>query len=278
MYLDDERIHGVRLRELREAAGWSEYELARMANLSAAQVLELENGGSRYFYTARIKIIAASKVAQILGVPETELVRDPPPEIEPAAPEPVSILHACAAKFFQPTDSSTSWLGYALLLLIAAGSAVWWWGQTSASPKRGPVVPPGVEVPSLAPAHHPEVDSAVPAPASMVSSVTDSAPADAPCTFDGDMLVLQAHVPTQPSDKISLMLRKQGDLCVQDATGKVWREDLKPWLGRNYQGTAPWKLQSTALFGADVYFQGEKMIVPSDKVMAITLNGKAFNR
>lgn len=278
MYLDDERVNGVRLRELREAAGWSADELARMASLSAAQVLELENGGSRYFYTAKIKINAASKVAQILGVPATELVRDPPPDIEPAAPESVSSLQAPAAKMFQPPHSSTSWIGYALLLLIAAGSAVWWWGQTSAPKNTGSVVVPVVEVPPAAPSHPPEVDTAVPAPATMVSSVTDSAPADAPCTFEGDMLVLQPDVPSKPSDKISLMLRKQGELCVQDATGKVWREELKPWLGRNYMGTAPWKLQSTALFGADLYFQGEKMIVPSDKVQAITLNAKALNR
>jgi hypothetical protein len=124
----------------------------------------------------------------------------------------------------------------------------------------------------------PEVDKPVVSPAPSLNSFTNNASVEAACSFDGDMAVLQANEPSKPSDKISLMLRKQAELCVQDATGKVWREDLKPWLGRNYIGTAPWTLQSTALFGADVYFQGEKMVVPSDKVHAITLNGKPFNR
>ena len=88
------------------------------------------------------------------------------------------------------------------------------------------------------------------------------------------MLVLEAQAPNKPADKVSLMMHRQGELCVQDSTGKVWREDLKPWLGRNFIGTAPWRLTSPVLFYGDVYFQGEKMQIPSQKVHSITLNAK----
>ena len=275
---DDERVNGVRLRELREAAGWGIDELARMASLSVAQLLEMENGGSERFYTVQIKINATRKVAQILGVPESELVQDPEPVILPVEPE--SSAQDSAANSNDPAHSSYSLMGYTLLLLIATGAAVWWWGQASA-PKLAVNLAASTSV--VDPATHEtfpsrEIDKSAEAPSPVVSSLSDGTSAEAVCTFDGDMVVLQANEPTKPSDKISLMLRKQGKLCVQDATGKVWREELKPWLGRNYMGTAPWKLQSTALFGADVYFQGEKIIVPSDKVQVITLNGKAFTR
>jgi hypothetical protein len=98
------------------------------------------------------------------------------------------------------------------------------------------------------------------------------------CPFEENVSMLEAANPTKSAEKVSLMLYKAGLLCVQDATGKVWQEDLKPWLGRTFIGKAPWKIHSPVLPQADVYFQGEKIRLPSATSRTIALNGKEFNR
>lgn len=96
------------------------------------------------------------------------------------------------------------------------------------------------------------------------------------CSFEGATEALEAVNPTKSAEKISLMFHKAGPLCVQDASGKVWQEELKPWTGRTFVGKAPWKLHSPVLPNADVYFQGEKMKLTSANARTIELNGKEF--
>lgn len=114
-------------------------------------------------------------------------------------------------------------------------------------------------------------------PSGEVEMAPASLNTDPACAFDGDNTPLEAAHPTKSGEKVSLMFHKAGLLCVQDSTGKVWKEDLKPWVGRTYMGKAPWKLYSPVLSQADVYFQGEKIKVGGVSSPAVTLTGKAFH-
>jgi transcriptional regulator with XRE-family HTH domain len=77
------QVNGSILRQSRDALGWSQGELASRACLSVKQVKQLEEGGSSSFYSEGVKLTAARKVAQMLGVSEDELWgREPQPQAE----------------------------------------------------------------------------------------------------------------------------------------------------------------------------------------------------
>lgn len=104
-----------------------------------------------------------------------------------------------------------------------------------------------------------------------------AAPTDATCAFDAHVAVLQVKNPTKSSAQISLMPRQAGLLCVQDGSGKVRRENLKPGTWSTFNGQAPWKIYSAVLPGVDVFFQGEKIRPASANALTISLNGKELN-
>lgn len=306
--MHDEQVNGARLRELREARGWDVLELARLCSLSESQVLELEDGGTQRFYSVKIKVNAARKAAQVLNVHESELIREPAVlsvDAAVAAKASGSILAENGPGSTNLAPKSSSWVGYIILFLVGAGAAAWWFMQPALQKPAplpdpqavAPKVPELVPEPSAAPvapavsppvaevSTSPATAAAVPAATAVVAPVelpvadaSVKAPVSDECKFENEAVTLQPVAPNKSADKVSLMLRAQAVLCVQDSTGKVWREDLKPWVGRNFIGKAPWKITSTALQGADVYFQGEKMPIASSNVQSIILGGKPVSR
>jgi LPXTG-motif cell wall-anchored protein len=282
-HTENERVNGRRIRELREAKRLTPEALARLSSLSLHQVLELENGGSQRFYSAKIKINAARKVAQILAVDDSELLFELPVAAEPLQPETPSQVQNDALRLGQTGESQSSWAGYLIVLTVLLGLGFWWFQQSQkvsipffkstaqpASQEESMASPLGAGMPAASSANAPAVAAV---PETLAKTLDVQA-----CNFEGEALVVQAQVPSKASDKVSLMLRKQTDLCVHDSTGKVWREDLKPWLGRNFQGTAPWQLGSSTPLEVDVYFQGEKMPIPYGKVYLVTLNAQPLPR
>ena len=82
--LNSDRVRGELLREWRLAQQIELSDLARRVNLSAAQVQQLESGGTSLFYSEPIKYSAARKVAKALG-------QDPESVIRTIANEAVSV-------------------------------------------------------------------------------------------------------------------------------------------------------------------------------------------
>jgi transcriptional regulator with XRE-family HTH domain len=271
---DDERVNGSRLRELREAKGFTPEYLARLCSLSLHQVHELENGGSQRFYSSQIKINAARKAAQVLSVDVSELLFEPLAAAqELLAQVPARPLQTEPAKLSHAEPPSASWAAYLIVLTVLFGAGMWWFQEPRAFSL--PFYKTGSQQDSPAGA---EMQTALSFEAQSVGVSVPQALAKEPevqaCNFEEEMLVLEAKAPNKPANKVSLMMHRQGELCIQDSTGKVWREDLNPWLGRNFKGTAPWRITSPVLFYGDVYFQGEKIQIPSQKVRSITLNAK----
>jgi transcriptional regulator with XRE-family HTH domain len=96
-------ILGENFTKAREKQGLSTADLAIMAILSESQIEQIENGGSKSFYTAALKIQSAKKVAKILGLSDQETFefkdkKDSQqlslqlPAIEPS--EPIEVLNA----------------------------------------------------------------------------------------------------------------------------------------------------------------------------------------
>jgi transcriptional regulator with XRE-family HTH domain len=314
---EEDQVNGDKLRQLREARGWDGVQLARLSSLSVAQVQALEDGGTDCFYSIQIKKNAARKLAKVLGVPDDTVIHPSEPSgeqiEEPLDPQPVPELAVINSRSLYSKSYPSTWVGYIAMTLSLVAGLVWFalrpltsasrpsWvtadASTSASQVQGSVeadksrastaiaapVAPAAVAPALAleaapvplrplsvsPKPNPEGTEIMPA-ALTVSAVQA-------CPFDGDAAVFEATNPTKSAEKLSLMFHKAGVLCVQDSTGKVWQEELKPWLGRTFIGKAPWKLYSSVLPHADVYFQGEKIKLAVTQSRTIALNGKEFN-
>lgn len=70
-----DRVRGELLREWRVSQRCDVTALASSANLSVAQILQLESGGNSLFYTPAIKENAARKVANLLGGDPAAVIR-----------------------------------------------------------------------------------------------------------------------------------------------------------------------------------------------------------
>lgn len=66
------KIQGDVFTRAREHVQLSYLDLAKMASLTESQVRQIENGEMGAFYSPAIKLIAAKKIAKILGLPEEE--------------------------------------------------------------------------------------------------------------------------------------------------------------------------------------------------------------
>jgi len=305
-------VNGDKLRQLRQSRGLDWSQIARLSSLSVSQVRALETGGIDCFYSLQIRNNAARKVAQILGVPDAEvLIAQKPlvaqvPSIEAVPTTPIQVrFHP--RTFFLALNSAP-WVGYATMSAVLLAGLVWLGLHHSNTPPfavGGRAVTPASLTESAVPPQAPMVAqnpaSVVnPLPVELAQPQTSAPPlsaqadpatgraeltpaslnpvADQSCPFDTETWVLKAENPLKSSEKLSLMLYKAGVLCVQDGTGKVWREDLKPWLGRSYMGQAPWKLYSPVLPHAVVYFQGEKIKLTGANSNTIALIGQELDR
>ena len=300
--IEEDQVNGDKLRQAREARGWDWSQVARMCSLSVAQVKALENGGVDSFYSLQIKNNAARKVALVLGVSDVlnGSVREPYEAFVEAVTISPATDSLASPGLLRKLIPGSHWMGYVILSFILvlvlfwsglqmkpssqevrfneiAGTIVQQDSKTSSprlaeavSPENA-VIPPGNLHPQpvlgpLSATKSTQETEIVPA-----SLTTSSSPA---CAFEGEVATIEAANPTKSAEKVSLMLHKAGKLCVQDASGKVWQEELKPWMGRTFVGKAPWKLHSPALPNADVYFQGEKLKLTSASARTIALNGK----
>lgn len=101
-----DRVRGDLLSQWRTSHQWGTDELAIAANLSEAQVRQLESGGSHLFYTPFIKEAAARKVARLLGQDPDEVIR-----ISDDAPTPVmpSVVEDLVALSCKKPHATSSW-------------------------------------------------------------------------------------------------------------------------------------------------------------------------
>lgn len=308
---EEDQVNGDKLRQLREERGWDWAQIARLSSLSVSQVRALETGSMDCFYTLKIKNNAARKVARVFGVAEAEVISVSEPTALPLEEVPLAHINPVPAlrraPHFHATTRPASWLGYGAMTLALVVGLAWHslqpststsapaWVTTAASATLPePAVPQSVQkvidpavnsaavVANAAVAIAKANPAAVAAPLQVARAPGElemtpaslNTPAEPTCAFDAHVAVMQAKNPTKSAEQISLMPRQAGALCVQDGTGKVWRQALKPGAWSTFNGQAPWKLYSAVLPGADVFFQGEKIRPVSDNAHTIALSGK----
>ena len=76
-------INGELLKLRREERGWAQSDLASRACMSIKQIRQLEEGGVSAFYSESVKLSAAKKVADLLGLSVDQLWVLPESPVEP---------------------------------------------------------------------------------------------------------------------------------------------------------------------------------------------------
>lgn len=285
-----DRVRGELLREWRVSQQCDVTVLASSANLSVAQIRQLESGGVSLFYTPAIKENAARKVASLLGGDPAAVIRpidDASVAQGPSVVEALAELSRQRAQAARPasvfSQAPRGLLGVLLTLgSFAAGLAL----------LQHPVSSGGVRslwhtpTASLAPALQPDTAPAVavlaePASASEPSSVSESAPSpvaldqgatdNSLCQANKAPAVLTPASPSKAGDMVYLVAQKPGAICVVDGAGRSTVLALQSNEARSVYGPAPWRVHFEQPEQAQLYFQGVRLRLPDAGITTVAL-------
>ena len=290
-----DRVRGELLREWRVSQRCDVTALASKANLSVAQILQLESGGTSLFYTPAIKENAARKVAHLLGGDPAAVIRpmDDVPRVDgPSVVEELVALSRQSAQAAQAPSGFVRphrWLLACLLTLgLLVVGAAWlqlhgseggarplWPASTShgtlpAQPETAPAV---AALPAPAPAAAAVAAAPAPAPAPAPASLpAEKALAGTDlCQKNQAAAVLTPASPSKAGDMVYVVAQKSGAICVVDGAGRSTVLSLQSSEARSVYGTAPWTVHFEQPQQAQLYFQGVRLRLPDASVTTVAL-------
>jgi len=297
-------ICGDALTRAREKFGLSIKELAARACLSTRQIQQLENGEQSSFYSAKIKVTAAKKVASLLGLTDDEvfdyglpvstkkiideqqeaqkLISSPAPDLEKPSELEVKINPAVAvnqvsASSFGSTKSKSPpqkrWLLWLSLVAVVVFSMVNL--RTLFFPEKvAEMIVVKEEVIELASAQAPAEPKEIGAP--LVTLPTVSAPVIAAQDTAGicpaedlGVSAYKTEEPRKSADMVYVQAKTKQLVCVIDASGKSQNKTVEAGVGASFYGKPPFKVLTEGLAQVDIFFQGWK-------VRPVNLSGKTL--
>jgi hypothetical protein len=279
-----DRVRGELLREWRVSQQRDVTALASSANLSVAQILQLESGGTSLFYTPAIKENAARKIASLLGGDPTAVIRPNDAASVAQGPSVVEALvelsrqRAQAAQAPSVFSQPPRWLLGVLLTLglFAAGLALLQhpgtsrgvrslWPASTASQALTPQPETAAAVAALTePA---SVSESAPSPVALDQGATDNSL----CQTNKTAVVLTPASPSKAGDMVYVVAQKSGAICVVDGTGRSTMLSLQSNEARSVFGAAPWRVHFEQAEQAQLYFQGVRLRLPDADVTTVAL-------
>lgn len=287
-----DRVRGELLREWRVSQRCDVTALASRANLSVAQILQLESGGSSLFYTPAIKENAARKVAHLLGGDPASVIRSMDDTPGVGVPSVVEELVALSQQRAQAAQAPSGlarphrWLLACLLTvgLLVVGAA--WFQQHGSVGRAWPLWPASTShgAPPAQPETAPTV-AALPSPTTAAAAAPASAPAPAPASLPAEKAlaatdlcqknqaaaVLTPASPSKAGDMVYVVAQKSGAICVIDGSGRSTVLTLQSSEARSVYGTAPWTVHFEQPQQAQLYFQGVRLRLPDASVTTVAL-------
>lgn len=114
-------------------------------------------------------------------------------------------------------------------------------------------VPAAAPVESVAATQAPAVAVVVPpAPAA-------SAEAAGACPAEEGIISYKTDAPRKAADMVYVQVKSKQVVCVSDASGKMQNKLIEPSAGASFYGKPPFKVLTSGLAQADVFFQGTKV-------------------
>ena len=288
-----DRVRGELLREWRVSQQCDVTALASRANLSVAQILQLESGGTTLFYTPAIKENAARKVANLLGGDPSSVIRPMDDTAWAGGPSvmeelvELSLQRAKAAQAPSFFSRPLRWLlGLLLTMALLVVGSAWLQHQVSLGSVRSLWQ---TSISFLAPAPQPETapvvsakpSAAVAAAVALAAPQTLAAPAALPseqnasgadlCQKNQTAAVLTPASPSKAGDMVYLVAQKSGAICVVDGAGRSTVLFLQSSEARSVYGSAPWRVHFEHPEQAQLFFQGVRLRLPDASVTTVAL-------
>lgn len=288
-----DRVRGELLREWRVSQQCDVTALASRANLSVAQILQLESGGTTLFYTPAIKENAARKVANLLGGDPSSVIRPMDDTAWAGGPSvmeelvELSLQRAKAAQAPSFFSRPLRWLlGLLLTMALLVVGSAWLQHQVSLGSVRSLWQ---TSISFLAPAPQPETapvvsakpSAAVAAAVALAAPQTLAAPAALSseqtasgadlCQKNQTAAVLTPASPSKAGDMVYLVAQKSGAICVVDGAGRSTVLSLQSSEARSVYGSAPWRVHFEHPEQAQLFFQGVRLRLPDASVTTVAL-------
>jgi cytoskeletal protein RodZ len=291
---DSIHIDGEKLKVAREAKNFSISEIALSLTLSRAQVIQLEEGGEKSFYTLAHKLLATRKYATALGLAYDDVVSGEGANQSIAAPEEAPPAMQVYAQSLQTNASELRFAAVArnalirrrtviglvvLCVLLALFAKVRGMdntfiahqkptdaqGETPVAAIENAAAPASPEQLSAAAEEAtPDVAEVARAPAIETNDACPAQPAG------GNLKSWSPATPRKSDTRLFVVSPKEVNVCIADASGKAALYNLKPMVVQSFSGKPPYTVRSSLLASLEIYLQGRRVNIPSE-TLAIRL-------
>ncbi len=269
-----------RLRDARESAGSDLYTVARNNSLSNAQLLELEQGGDSYFYSASIKYNAGKKLLNSFdGQTEFDRLSEQIKTQSHKDTEVVETFLEESAQHLQPqqnlerTNASKPLLYSIAISAICIAIAFVVYpiytnksnaDKTIASQQFSQLEKFTESANSISPSKPDSIPATQPQATKIESPMSD-------CAWSENPPNLSAQNATKDGNYVYLVAMKELVVCIKDKTNKVSIVNLKANEPQNIAGVAPLKIQSKDLDSVNIFYQGSKVQLPNKNTTEVNL-------
>ena len=284
--------HGALLKKLREDAGVEITTLARTHSLSTSHIKQLEEGGDSAFYTASIKLATGRKLLMHFGA-DVETIATTQEVTASHTGEVAEVVSRTDVKEIAPDrnfDVLQSKSSLRNLRLLLSGAALLFLGFAfsnvylskkdvdlkvlQSTDNQTPSTLSKLSTLSKTSSTLAQVESkpvevlAAPISSAVAQTVQDESPQ---CKWSEDSPNLSGHQPNKIGDYVHLVARVEGAICVKDATGKVQVLSLKTSQSQTVRGRQPFQIYSLNLAQFQIFYQGNLLRLPNEKIQNITL-------
>ena len=268
------------LREAREAAGLDLHTLARINSLSNAQLLELEQGGESYFYSAPIKYSVGKKLLNFFEVrTEFERLKD---ESEAQSNSDSLVVEAFLEESVQHlqstnsvSESKTSKLLLILIILVAICLAVVFVNYPNYKANNDlDKKPSTTQFSQIEKLNESNNQFSATQPIAVTEPVVQTSKIELAaneCIWSQNIPNLSAQNPSKDGNYVYLVATKEVVVCIKDKTNKVSIVNLKANEPQNIAGVSPFTLQSKDLDSLNIFYQGSKVQLPSKNTTEVKL-------
>ena len=99
----------------------------------------------------------------------------------------------------------------------------------------------------------------VPVVAPVLPAPVVTAEAAVACPAEEGIISYKTDAPRKAADMVYVQVKSKQDICVSDASGKMQNKLIEPGGGASFYGKPPFKVFTSGLAQADVFFQGAKV-------------------
>jgi cytoskeleton protein RodZ len=215
------------------------------------------------------KAVVEEIQAPALAVAEEK--KEPVQTVEPVMPASKEIPFSGTSSSSKPASSKKLllWLSVLAALVFSAINL----RPLFFADKPEEIIVVKEELVEPAPAPTP-VDPAPVAPAAalpVVAVPATSAEVSTACPAEEGIISYKPDVPRKAADMVFVQVKSKQVICVSDASGKMQNKMVEPGVGASFYGKPPFKVLTSGLAQADIFFQGAKVRLTNSNYKTLVL-------